>query len=221
MQSEIIGSLASHIAHDLNVVLMAILSNADLLTLRTSTEDPRRSYIDEIRDAVTRGSGLARQLSAFKRPLHVTRVDVNRLIEPMTTLLDRLAGSDIAMVTRLSPGPIVISADAAQIEQMVLTLIVDARDAMPDGGRITIETSVAADPIVDGEVVPGEFLCVSVSDTRRDGRAARQGSLELAAVTAIAARHCGVVQVEHDDGWGSTFRVFLPRDESQKTRHVA
>lgn len=232
-QTENVASLAREIAHDLNVVLMAILSNAELLSLRTETEDPRRSYIDEIREAVTRGSGIARQLSGIQPPLQRKPVDVNHLIAQSTPSLRRLVGSEISVVTRLSPAPIVITGDPSQMEQLLVNLAITARDDMPEGGRLTIETSRAADPVVQDEPLAGEYLRLSVTsrgrrvgpasapvESTRHAGAAHGHALGLAAVQAIVARHGGVVQVERTKS-GVTTRVWLPCAQWQDSEDVA
>lgn len=231
-----IGGLAPGIAHDLNIILMAILSNADLLSLRTATDDPRRSYIEEIRDAVSRGTGLARQLTTFdgERPLRPARVDLNEVIGAMATLLRRLTGSRIHLVTTLSPAVGTISADPTQIEQIILNLVTNARDAMPEGGTMTIETAVVPDPEADGPEARG-CVQLSVTDTgcgmseavrarifdshfttkEQDG----SRGLGLTSVHGIVERHGGFIEVDSVEGRGSTFRVLFPRGESPAPAH--
>ena len=236
-KTEIIGRLATGIAHDFNVILMVILNNADILKLRTSSDDPTHLNIEEIRDAVTRGTGLARQLTAFnrQRAFEPKCFDVNRTIEEMTALLRRLIGSGIRLVSNLSPDAGWICADPTQIEQIILNLIINARDAMPDGGQMTIETAVVRNPMVEGEeqLEPGDYLRLSVTDTgcgmsddikarifdplfttKEEGRGTGLG---LATVHGIVARHGGVIQVESVEGQGSTFRIYLPSGESRET----
>jgi two-component system cell cycle sensor histidine kinase/response regulator CckA len=135
-------------------------------------------------------------------------------------------------VSHLSPDAATITADPTQIEQVILNLIINARDAMPNGGRMTIETAAVRNPVVEGDVVlePGNYVRLSVSDTgcgMSDDIKARifdplfttkgehRGTgLGLATVHGIVARHGGVIQVDSVEGGGSTFRIFLPRGES-------
>ena len=234
-ETEAVGRLAGGIAHDFNDILMVILNNAEILSRRTTPGDPKHAYVEAIRDAVTRGTGLARQLVAFNRQqeFEPRRFDLNRTIEAMTTLLRRSIGSGIRLVCNLSPEAGSIAADPTQIEQVVLSLIVNAWNAMPDGGQMTIATAVANPQVAAGAgLAPGDYLQLSVADTgcgiseeitprifdplfttKEEGRGTGLG-LGLATVQGIVARHGGIVQVDSVEGQGSTFRIFLPRGES-------
>ena len=145
-KTEMIGRLATGIAHDFGNILMVVRSHADVMRLRTTADDPRHSYVDAIQEAVTRGADLARQLLAFSRhrETEMRRVDLNASIQQSAELLRRLVGSNIRIETCLSPEARDIMADSTQIEQIILNLTLNARDAMPNGGVITFETSPAA-----------------------------------------------------------------------------
>ena len=234
-KTEMIGRLASGIAHDFGNILMIVRSHADILALRTPAEDSRHVFVESIRDAVTRGTGLTRQLLAFNRQrvFEPTCVNLNTSIEQMAALLRRLVGSGIRVVSKLSPQVGVIVADPTQIEQIVLNLIINARDAMPDGGQITIATAVVPEDRwpESRDPAPGGFVELSVSDTGCGISQAVQGQifdplfttkdegrgtgLGLATVFGIVSRHGGIIDVDSREGHGSTFRICLPRGVAQ------
>lgn len=230
-KTEIIGRLASGIAHDFGNILMVVGSHADIMRLRTTADDPRHADVDAIQAAVTRGADLARQLLAFSRhrEFEIKRIDLNQCIEQLTALLRRLVGSAIRIETSLAPETRSIAADATEIEQIVLNLTLNARDAMPNGGTITFRTA----PIGDGPLpamvaaAPADFICFSVADTgcgiadqvkphifepqfttKKDGAGSGMG---LANVRDMVTRHGGCIEVESADGKGATFRVYFRR----------
>ena len=168
-KTEMIGRLAAGIAHDFGNILMVIRSHADILELRTPDEDARRAYVDAIQDAVTRGTGLARQLLAFnqQRNFEPRRFDLTASIEQMTALSRRLVGSGIRLETSLASDSGIIVADPTQVEQVILNLLVNAKDAMPEGGEIRIETRSVPDPERPDslEDAPSGYVCLSVTDT--------------------------------------------------------
>ena len=230
-KTELIGRLATGIAHDFSNILMVVRSHADIMRLRTTADDPRHPYVDAIQAAVTRGADLARQLLAFSRPreFELKRVDVNASIEQSAALLRRLVGSSIRLETRLSPDARYIAADATQIEQVVLNLTLNARDAMPGGGTITFVTAPAEGAALPDTVAaaPADFICFSVIDTgcgmsdavrarifeplfttKGDGAGTGIG---LATVHDIVSRHGGSIDVTSAEGQGTSFRLFLPR----------
>jgi PAS domain S-box-containing protein len=230
-KTEIIGRLASGIAHDFGNILMVVGSHADIMRLRTTADDPRHADVDAIQAAVTRGADLARQLLAFSRhrEFEIKRMDINACIAQLATLLRRLVGSAIRVNTALSPEARFIAADATQIEQIVLNLTLNARDAMPNGGTITFATTPAGGGALPEPVAaaPGEYVCFSVTDTgcgipdevkprifepqfttKQDGAGTGMG---LANVLDIVNHHGGHIDVDSQDGKGATFRVFLPR----------
>jgi PAS domain S-box-containing protein len=230
-KTEMIGRLAAGIAHDFGNILMVIRSHADILELRTSADDERRVFVDAIQETVTRGTGLARQLLAFnqQRNFEPRRFDLTASIEQMTKLLRRLVGSGICLDTTLASDCGVIVADPTQVEQVVLNLLVNARDAMPSGGAIRIETRRVAGherpPAL--EEAPGGYVCLSVTDTgcgiptevrnrifdplfttKEEGHGTGLG---LATVKGIVERHHGAIEVDSEVGKGTTFRIYLPR----------
>ncbi|HUQ88832.1 MAG TPA: ATP-binding protein [Vicinamibacterales bacterium] len=230
-KTEIIGRLASGIVHDFGNILMVVGCHADLMRMRTDADDPRHADVDAIQAAVTRGADLARQLLAISkhREFEMRRMDLNASIEQLAAMLRRLVGSTITLETDLSPHARYIAADATQIEQIVLNLTLNARDAMPNGGKITFVTA----PVGDGDVppvvaeAPEDYVCFSVIDTgcgiredvmphifeplfttKQDGSGTGIG---LATVHDIVMRHGGGIEVASAEGQGATFRLYLPR----------
>jgi PAS domain S-box-containing protein len=231
-KTEIIGRLATGIAHDFGNILMVVRSYADVMGLRTTADDPRHSYVDAIQAAVTRGADLARQLLAFSkhREFEMRQMDVNAAIEQIATLLRRLVGASIRIDTSLSPEARYIAADSTQIEQILLNLTLNAKDAMPGGGTITFATA----PIGDGDLppvvaeAPDDYVCLAVTDTgcgiredvlphifeplfttKENGTGTGIG---LATVHDIVMRHNGCIEVASKEGEGATFRLYLPRN---------
>lgn len=230
-KTEMIGRLATGIAHDFGNILMVVRSHADVMRLRTAEDDPRHSSVNAIEEAVARGADLARQLLAFTRhrETEMNRVDLNASVEQSAALLRRVVGSSIQLETRLSPEARYVVADPTQIEQVILNLTLNARDAMPNGGRIIFETSsVGAGPMPAAvAAAPGGFICFSVTDTgcgipehikprifeplfttKTDGAGTGIG---LATVNDIVKRHCGYIDVVSAEGAGARFNVFLRR----------
>ena len=182
--------------------------------------------------AVTRGADLARQLLAFSkhREFEMRRMDINASIEQLAALLRRLVGSNIRLDTELSPDARHIAADATQVEQIVLNLTLNARDAMPSGGRITFVTAPATSDAAPSAVAaaPSGYVCFSVIDTGCGIRAGvkphifeplfttkQDGSgtgIGLATVHDIVTRHGGFIEVASAEGHGATFRIYLPRN---------
>ena len=150
---EAIGRLASGVAHDFNNILMSIMGSADLLLLELRPDDPNAAEVNEIKESVRRGAALTRQLLAFSRRQATVRkrFDLNDIIGGMDTMLRRLVGPEIEFDVVGRGAPVVVLADPAQIEQVVLNLVVNARDAMPQGGRLTVKVEeVDLDDAVGG-----------------------------------------------------------------------
>jgi PAS domain S-box-containing protein len=240
-KTEIIGRLASGIAHDFGNILMVVGSHADVMRLRTADDDPRHSQVDAIQAAVTRGADLARQLLAFSRhrEFEPKRMDLGASLEQLCTLLRRLVGSTIRLETDLSPDARYIAADPTQVEQIVLNLTLNARDAMPHGGTIAFKTAPAGQGPMPAAVAasPDDFVCLSVTDTgcgmsadvvphifeplfttKQEGAGTGIG---LATVHEIVTRHGGYIDVESVEGLGTTFRVYLQRQVGPARRALA
>ncbi len=140
---EAIGQLAGGVAHDFNNLLTAILGYCELLLTDLDPADPRHADVGEIKKAGTRAAGLTRQLLAFSRKqiIEPTRLDLNVVVTEMREMLGRLIGEDVDVVLRLGRDLAAVQADRGQVEQIVMNLAVNARDAMPTGGTLTIETA--------------------------------------------------------------------------------
>jgi len=230
---EAVGRLAGGIAHDFNNVLTAILGYVDLLLDGLPTLSPLRPDIQEIRTAAERAAGLTRQLLAFSRKqvLQMRTLDLNELLTDIDKLLRRLLREDIDMVTKLDPRLGAVRADSGQLEQVVVNLAVNARDAMPGGGRLTIETRNAElDEAYTREHVPvrpGRYVMFALSDTGTGmspetmahvfepffttKEAGKGTGLGLATVYGIVKQSGGYVWCYSELGHGTTFTVYLPR----------
>ncbi|MBL8113855.1 MAG: response regulator [Acidobacteria bacterium] len=228
---EAVGQLAGGVAHDFNNILTAILGYSELL-LSQIEEPGLREEIEEIRLAGERAASLTSQLLTFSRKQVVARalVDVNTIAAGMDRMLRRLIGEDIELVTRLSKPLGLVETDPGQIEQVILNLAVNARDAMPDGGKLTIETEVVH---LNGDyqrehadVVPGNYVSIAVSDsgcgmdeatkarifepfftTKEIGRGTGLG---LATVYGIVKQWKGYIWVYSEVGLGTSFKIHLP-----------
>jgi two-component system, cell cycle sensor histidine kinase and response regulator CckA len=230
---EAIGRLAGGVAHDFNNMLTVINGYSELLLGQMAPDDSRRRDLEEIFNAGKRAAGLTRQLLAFSRRqiLQPTTLDLNAILQGLERMLSRLIGEDIKLQLRLAPGLHPVNADAGQIEQVIVNLVVNARDAMPQGGKIILET-VNAD--LDAAFVeaqpdlhPGPHALLLVSDTgtgiapevkahlfepffttKERGKGTGLG---LSTVLGIVQQCGGSIRVSSELGWGTTFRVYLPR----------
>ncbi len=216
---EAVGRLAGGIAHDFNNLLTAIAGYSEFLI--EGLEDERlRRHADEIRKAAARAASLTAQLLAFSRRqmLQPRVLDLNAVVSDMNMLLRRLIGEDVELITLLDPAVGFVRADPTQVEQVIVNLAVNARDAMPNGGSITIETS-------DVATEEGEFVELCMADTgigmTESERqqlfdpffTTKEGGtgLGLATVYGIVEQSGGTIEVESAPGMGSSFRIRLPR----------
>ena len=230
-----IGQLAGGIAHDFNNLLTAILVYADLLPTQLESKSHTLESIDEIRKAGERAAGLTRQLLAFSRRqvLEPKVLDVNALILNLEKMLRRLIGEDVELVTDLDPRVGRVRADSGQIEQVLMNLAVNARDAMPKGGKLTIETRNidTSGPLPEGRVMKsGSYVLISVTDTgigmSADTRShmfepffttkerGKGTGLGLATVYGIVKQSQGYIWVVSEPKQGAHFEICLPRVES-------
>jgi two-component system, cell cycle sensor histidine kinase and response regulator CckA len=232
---EAVGRLAGGVAHDFNNLLSVILSYSELAIDDLKPGDPLRHDMTQIRTAAQRATGLTSQLLAFSRQqvMEPRVLYLNEIVGPMKSMLGRLLGEDIEL-TVLSPSSIGrVLVDPSQIEQVVMNLAVNARDAMPDGGKLTIATSeLNIDETYAGRppnVVPGRFVLLTVTDNGVGMTEATQArifepffttkeqekgtGLGLSIVFGIAQQSGGYVSVHSEPGRGTTFNIYLPRTE--------
>jgi signal transduction histidine kinase len=230
---EAIGQLTGGIAHDFNNLLTAVVGSLDLLLRRTDDEKVRRLARNALQ-AAERGATLTAQLLAFSRRqrLSPVAVDANAIVSGMGDLLARSIGAQIRVETRLNPDLWRALADPTQLEVMILNLAINSRDAMPAGGRLTIETrnlSSVPSPL-SAELSPGEYVAISVSDTGSGMPAHVQArafepffttkeqgkgtGLGLAQLYGFAKQSGGTARIESELGHGTTVTIYLPRTRS-------
>lgn len=234
---EALGRLAGGVAHDFNNLLTVIRGHSELLLDRLQPGDALHNNSQQIRKTADRAASLTRQLLAFSRMqvLQPKVLDVNELVADMGKLLRRLVREDIEFSLRLGDSLGRVKADAGQLEQVLLNLTVNASDAMPLGGKLTIETQ---NVVVDkkyarmrASIEPGKYVLVSVTDTGHGMDAATKASifepffttkepgkgtgLGLATVYGVVKQSGGFIWVESEAGAGSRFEVYLPRTEER------
>jgi PAS domain S-box-containing protein len=217
-RSEALGVLAVGIAHEFNDLLTAVRGYSELLTNDFAAEDPRRRDVEEIRRAASRGSVLTRQLLAFaSRGAAAPRpVDPNAAIKELSTLIERLAGAETRLAIVLAPeaGPVWI--DPGQLEQVLVNLVLYAREALPVGGELVIETVERR--VGDGkrrDVRPGRYVLITVtcSGTYAEGPVPSGSATGLSIAYGIVREAGGVLRVLTQPGQGTMLRVYLPRFE--------
>ena len=233
---EAMGRLAGGVAHDFNNLLTVILGFCELLLAGLTPDDPRQADVTEIQKAGARAAGLTRQLLAFSRKeiIQPTLLDLNAIVADIRVMLARLIGEDVAIVLRLGAALAPVKADRGQVEQILLNLAVNARDAMPKGGTLTIATANVEldehDAKTHGAVKPGPYVVLTVTDTGTGMTPEVQArlfepffttkelgkgtGLGLATVHGIVARSGGSVTVNSEVGSGTSFMVYLPRADA-------
>ena len=230
---EAIGRLAGGIAHDFNNLLTAIRGNAELLSNRVAQDKDMAQEVDEILHAADRAASLTRQLLAFSRKqiLQPVPLDINEIVGAVARMARRLIGTEVQLTLELATPVARVLADPAQIEQVLLNLIVNARDAMPGGGMITVRTanvalSAQSAEITQAGIAPGPFVMLAVIDhgigmdqatqarifepfftTKETGRGTGLG---LSTVYGIVRQTGGAITVKSDRGKGASFHVYLP-----------
>jgi PAS domain S-box-containing protein len=231
---EAVGQLAGGVAHDFNNVLTAILGFTELMLEGMGGDDMRRQDLLEIKKAAQRAAGLTQQLLAFSRKqiLQPKVLDVNQVVRNMEAMLKRLMLEHINLTVSLAPNLGLVKMDPTQLEQILVNLVVNAGDAMPRGGRLTIETGNVTldDQYRQGHlpVVPGEYVMLAVTDTgvgmdedttRRifepffTTKGVGQGTgLGLSTVYGIVKQSGGFIYVYSEVGRGSTFKIYLPQE---------
>jgi two-component system NtrC family sensor kinase len=227
-----IGQLAGGVAHDFNNILTAIIGYAHLALLKMSDDDPLRHYLHQILESSEKATVLTQSLLAFsrKQTVHLTSIDLNKLIRDFQKFLQRILQEDIELRTMCIDSALPVMVDRGQIEQILMNLVTNARDAMPKGGSLTIETGLLE---WDEEFVkfhgygePGKYAIISATDTgigmdektsekifepffttKEQGKGTGLG---LAMVYGIVKKHNGHINVYSELGKGTTFKIFLP-----------
>ncbi|MGH7992144.1 MAG: response regulator [Limisphaerales bacterium] len=233
---ESIGQLAGGVAHDFNNILAAIMLQAELILDVENTPLEIREGLQQIRAAAERAADLIRQLLLFSRKqvMQARDLDLNEAVTSLAKMLQRIIGEDVHLQLHLHPLPLIIHADAGMLDQVLLNLAVNGRDAMPDGGRLLIKTE---EKNVDEnftrlnpDAVPGRYVCLSVSDTgtgippenmprifepffttKEPGKGTGLG---LATVFGIVKQHGGFIKAGSEPGSGANFQIFLPASKA-------
>jgi PAS domain S-box-containing protein len=233
---EAVGRLAGGIAHDFNNLLTVINGSSFLLQARLPAEERNRALLDQVVKAGERAAALTRQLLAFSRKqvLQPRVLDLNALVADLEKMLRRLIGEDVTLTTVLDPATGRVQADPGQVEQLLMNLAVNARDAMPQGGRLTIQTgnsdlaTSASDTHI--QVPAGRYVMLAVRDTGIGMDQATKArlfepffttkevgkgtGLGLATVYGIVKQSGGTIRVQSEPGQGTTFTIYLPRVEA-------
>jgi PAS domain S-box-containing protein len=229
---EAVGQLAGGIAHDFNNILTAITGYGSLMLRKMAGDDPSKNYLQQILDSAQRAASLTQGLLAFSRKQVISPkpAQVNKIIENVEKLLRRLIGEDVELEVALAAEDLTVMADSGQIEQVLVNLATNARDAMSDGGRLTIRTESA---VLDGEFVkmhgygnPGRYACVSVTDTGTGmdkqtrerifepfyttKEVGKGTGLGLSIAYGIVKQHNGHITCYSEPGNGATFKIYLP-----------
>ncbi len=230
---EAVGRLAGGVAHDFNNMLTVILGSCTLVLDVLEKDHTLRYDIEQIQAAAKRAAALTRQLLAFSRRqvLQPAILDLNEVVTSTTQLLYRLIGEDVELVTHLAPGLGLVKADPGQIDQVIVNLVVNARDAMPHGGTLTIETANVyldeADARELAEITTGAYSMLAISDTGygMDADTVAQAfepffttkgpgqgtGLGLASVHGIVRQSDGHIQICSAPGQGTSFKIYLPQ----------
>ena len=240
---EAVGQLTGGVAHDFNNILAAIIAYASFLTTDLAEHDPRRDDAQQILDSARRGASLTRQLLAFSRKqvLEPTVIDPNGLVVGVEKMLRRLIGEDVDLVVNGAPDLGRVRADAGQLEQVIMNLVVNSRDAMPTGGRLTIETANVelgtGHSSADGLAAPGLYVMIAVSDTGcgmdeatrarifepffTPKEVGRGTGLGLSTCYGIVKQSGGFIYAYSEPGQGTTMKVYLPRVDAESATPAA
>ncbi|HXX81154.1 MAG TPA: ATP-binding protein [Thermodesulfovibrionales bacterium] len=233
---ESIGRLAGGVAHDFNNILSAIMGFGNLLELKMADDDPNRVYLNNILLSAEKAAGLTQSLLAFSRQqvIKPALLDINEIIRHVEKLLVRIIGEDIRFQTDLLPSKLVVMADPLQMEQVLMNLATNARDAMPSGGQLVIATDVVLfdeDYIkIHGYGKPGKYALISVTDTGMGvdeeiqsrlfepffttKEVGKGTGLGLAIVYGIVKQHEGYINLYSEIGTGTIFKIYLPVTET-------
>jgi PAS domain S-box-containing protein len=240
---EAVGRLAGGVAHDFNNMLTAIMSYSELLLADMSPESPEHADMSEIIKAANKATALTRQLLAFSRQqvLRPSVVHMNAIIDGLKNMLTRLTSQNIDLTCKLTPDLWTVNADPTEVERVLMNLVLNARDAMPNGGKLIIETSnVNVDEeyaSAHADTTPGEYVMIAVTDsgagmtrdvkeklfepfftTKEKGKGTGLG---LSSVYGIVKQSGGFIWVYSEPGTGTTFKVYLPRAEETRRSFVS
>jgi PAS domain S-box-containing protein len=229
---EAVGRLAGGVAHDFNNLLTVIMSYTDMLLEGVSPQDPRAEDLDQIRKAAVAAASLTRQLLAFSRQqvIEPRLVNLNEIVSLSQKMLNRLIGDDVEVVTTLTSEPVAVMIDPGQLEQVIMNLAVNSRDAMPQGGKLILETASVK---MDAEFArdhwranPGRFAMLAVTDTGTGmdeqtlarifepffttKEIGKGTGLGLATAYGIVKQSSGFIRVFSEPGHGTTFRIYFP-----------
>lgn len=233
---EALGTLAAGIAHDFNNLLTTIYGNIQLVVEEIPEAGPLQTNLSRVRDASIQATALVRQLMLFcsRQPTLFTTRDINRTVSDLTKMLERIIGEDVVVRAALETDLWAVRADAGKLEQILMNLAINARDAMPQGGDLTIKTENVVISKRDSQEHPeareGKFVCLSVRDTGvgmspdilsrifepffTTKRLGGGTGLGLSVVHGIVKEHQGWIAVESSLGKGATFRIYLPASGS-------
>ncbi|HEV3272788.1 MAG TPA: ATP-binding protein [Candidatus Methylacidiphilales bacterium] len=229
---EVVGQLAGGVAHDFNNILAAMLLNLEMMQMQDQLSMKVKSSLHDLETLATRAASLTRQLLLFSRQqaMHPEKLEINAALTHLLNMLNRLLGEDITCLSLPSTRELWVEADAAMLDQAMMNLCLNARDAMPNGGTLTLETSLAEFNIdsaqIQPEARPGQFVCLRISDTGCGMNAdvlkhlfepffttketGKGTGLGLASVHGIVHQHKGWLNVESVVGQGASFRLYLP-----------
>jgi signal transduction histidine kinase len=237
---EAIGRLAGGVAHDFNNILSIIMGHGELLLRTASPDDRMRNGLEQIRRAADRAASLTQQLLAFSRKqvLQPKVLDLNEAVADVQKMLARVIGEDIELLTSLHPSLSPVKADPGQVEQVLMNLAINARDAMPQGGSLTMETSnleITAEQSRDLDLAPGRYVMLRVTDTGHGMDAAtlthifepffttkpmgKGTGLGLATVYGIVKQSGGSIQASSEPGHGTVFCIYLPAADGAIRTH--
>jgi len=240
-QLEAIGRLAGGVAHDFNNILSVIMGHGELLLAASAGDENARNGLQQIRRAADRAASLTQQLLAFSRKqvLQPKVLDMNEAVADVQKMLSRVIGEDIELIASLHPSLLTVKVDPGQMEQVLMNLAVNARDAMPQGGQLRMETSnleVSTEMARDLELAAGRYVMLKVADSGH-GMDARTLShvfepffttkpmgkgtgLGLATVYGIVKQSGGSIQVRSEVGQGTTFRIYFPAAEGNTSKRA-
>ncbi len=242
LKMEAVGKLSGGIAHDFNNMLLPIIGYSDMILGRLDPDDPSVTELQEIHRAATQAAALTRQLLAFSRKQVVkkTTFDLNEHLRQMTRMLSRIIGEDISLNMSLTPGTLTIHADSTQVEQIVMNLCINGRDAMPHGGTISVSTAIMEAkpgdlPLIGGIASEGRYAAITVRDSGGGipqeiqdrifepffTTKGQEGTgLGLSVIYGIVQEHQGGLCLDSSPETGTSFRIFLPAVPAEPTAPV-